>query len=303
MALVVQDNVDWSKLPYEAYMIIMAHHCKNEKDYWGEISFKCPKTIKHRGYMEGEFGDTEQTQYHYQPIPRLRLFSCPQYLQALPQYRRGHYALVTDKEMKKPEYVEFHKLHKERQQQIKDNPSLGVYYKARNQKKEVIEQLKSVWEKLWYRRKAPFSPNPNYRDNIIYYYDPNDGTMYCDCPSNNCYLEKYKRYAIHPKHMKYKYLHNQFPSNEITHMTKCLDTETGDSYYQLMFKSELGYLHIGRDKNFENKKGYGWRQKTYQETYILIVTKSDEKTIKNLLKHKGFSHHNAYAMRQQRLGR
>ena len=98
--------------------------------------------------------------------------------------------------------------------------------------------------------------------------------------------------------MKYKYLHNEFPSNEITHMTKCLDTETGDSYYQLMFKSELGYLHIGRDKNFENKKGYGWRQTTYQESYILIITKPDEKTIKNLLKHKGFSHYNAYAMRR-----
>ena len=214
----MNDNVDWSQLPYEIYTLIMAYHCKNEKDYWRQISYKQPLQIKHRkcgrkikygmntmiNNNNTYYKPTEQSSYHYQPIPRLRLFSCPQYQYPKSGQRYPCCSMtLLEKYMNDPEYKEWFKLHEDRKQLIRDNPNIGDYYKARNHKKQVITQLKHIWWRLAKRHKAP-------NEHASLYYDISDDTIYSNCPSTNCYLEKYHRYAIHPKHMKYKYLDNKF---------------------------------------------------------------------------------------------
>lgn len=300
-----KDKVDWSQIPYEVYMIIMAHHCKNEKDHWGRISFKQPKYIKS---AIGVLSRGRETNYHHQPIPRLRLFSCPKYSSPLPSYSRGHLCLTTDKEMKDPRYIDFYKLIRERQLQIKTNPELGIYYKARYLKKDMVEQLLRVCWLLKDHDKAP-----NYVRPELYYSqrDPETGefisfgddrlgdwTMYSNCPRTNNYLDKYKRYAIHPKHMKYQYLFNEFPKCELVYVTRLKDVWTGETYFKLTYNSYQGYLHIGRDKNFETKKGYCWRQTHYKETFNILISKPTKKQIDKWCKgklHLYFSFTNSYS--------
>lgn len=210
--------------------------------------------------------------------------------------------------MKDPRYIDFYKLIRERQLQIKTNPELGIYYKARNLKKEMVEQLIRVCWLLKDHDKAP-----NYVRPELYYSqrDPETGefisfgddrlgdwTMYSNCPRTNNYLDKYKRYAIHPKHMKYQYLFNEFPKCELVYVTRLKDVWTGETYFKLTYNSYQGYLHIGRDKNFETKKGYCWRQIHYKETFNILISKPTKKQIDKLCKgnlHHYFSFTNSYS--------